>query len=1107
MTVIADDMFMLKAVALLHDPPHKAFVLIKHEEKAKDLARKIFGDAFVASLNDERVRSADRLASSFDRWILAMFFEAGYVSAFIPKRIKLKNIVAPWLDVDYERHSGREWDSEVSAYGEELGASVGEVQDWRWKYHLLYALYEPLWISRNLPLSPADTRTPTHSTFDHNYATAAIVNWFLESKETLKGLMVGIDVAGVQEFIMSSRKLRDMWASSYIVSALTWYTIIELVEALGPDIVVMPSLRFNPFYMYWLSNKVEGRGQKARDALGKAEKIAYLNVEEVRETRDELGIPPYPVIPERATLILPSWDAVKELLAPSEGVSVGSVEKYLEERFKKGWRVLWNALRKLAEIRAQEYRGVWRIVNSIFKYYYERDIFKGAGFHETPPLTLRISSVTVDKPIFKEGGIWKAYDEIYKELTSKMALSKYRGRSPATSLDLKTLTLRAFEENVELGTPERSKRGFEYCTSCGSMPAILVLPRDESRFNDAVRELAGYIIEDYEIAAFKVAFKPGEKLCPWCFVKRVISLEPRLLKVLLLGFTEDEVNDPSKLEKIVGARQAPFGFPSLSHMASARLYEKLVDILGGQAKIPVEEVIMKGMYVCVEGREAIAGAKAIERRWFMRRLGKKVNEWIKELERRGEGQDLIFSLIYSVDPEYLWFHEKCRRDWERLLGGVNVDGIPLVEWLWRYYALVKADGDSIGRLLDGDFRAFAPGLKNESELKDFIESYIIDSAEGPYKEVIKVCARLARENVARLEERREFNELAKRIVLEVPRINVDDAKQRIRDVVRALSEVFELGRIPVTPSYHVSISSALMRAALADMALASRLDGFIVYAGGDDLLAFAPVDKALKLAINTRLSFAGARSEVDAGLTFEGGFLKLSEAHLPMLASVGRSYVVYIAHYYYPLSIVISRATELLDEAKEKVSFEYLNERFKVRSSMKDMLVVAYNPRGPERVALIPLSYTRPLRFNAEGLNGEIASLARLALRLACYSDRRIGLECENELLSHSFYYDFHRREMIELLEGLVGELRRGNSMALEAMRSLVMMLLKRNVKRARSEEDAVRIYAEVFEPIIPSRVPRPIIGSGWLEEFEHARRLMVSNIVRAALLTLSGMR
>jgi hypothetical protein len=71
----AISLLIAKASVLLHDSPHKAWVLADHENEAKRLRNGILGNApplnsGLRSMWEDAVRRADVLASSFDRWLI-----------------------------------------------------------------------------------------------------------------------------------------------------------------------------------------------------------------------------------------------------------------------------------------------------------------------------------------------------------------------------------------------------------------------------------------------------------------------------------------------------------------------------------------------------------------------------------------------------------------------------------------------------------------------------------------------------------------------------------------------------------------------------------------------------------------------------------------------------------------------------------------------------------------------------------------------------------------------------------------------------------------------------------------------------------------------------
>ena len=1117
------NLFMLKAAALLHDPPHKPYLLVErkgHEKEAKHLAQEVLGEQVAKLLKDKRVKAADKISSSIDRWVLSLLMGNKYIPGlFSVREIKLKNIFEPTLEVESIKRSKLCDEIVHQEYVAELKNYISKVDDWRLKYHLLYALYELLWVYKGLAVGPADTRVPTHTVFDHVYASAAMINWFLAEKGEVNGLLVGLDVAGVQEFIAASRKLRDMWVSSYIVSALTWYTVVELVEKLGPDIVIMPSMRMNPFYIHWLAR--QKLPEEVRQLLtGGPGGLVYLS-SDVKRMYDELKIPPYPLIPGRVTLVLPPWSIVKKLL----GTDKDSLEEYFNERFRNGWKLLWRIVKSYADRRVSKGRDiVWELVKKVFDHY-DNEAYADAGFHEAPPLRLRVACVEVRGKVGIDA--WRLYDEKYHELVAKLAAKKYVRESASVGLNLYELTRKAFDDNSRsgIGFPEASKKGFDCCTSCGKHPALLILPRGGKReyeeYVKKIKELIGRDgrdIEKEEVLALVSIFSPGERLCPWCFLKRVVGLEPRLLEALILGIQEDEANGSLEefCKDIVEEGKVEFAFPSTSHVASARFYEKILELNDEKLRELVSKINKdKDKYIPPELTFKVK--RKVKRRWawrFMEKLAMKLESKASSLSE--EGRDVI-TTIFNRDPEDTWFNVDRRSAWLKLLSEYNLNS-----WLWRYYALIKADGDSIGDLLEGKLTALLLGLlgkelycklslgaveeREKEDAEELLARYIKHSCEGDYSEFITACL----ERAGKGEEDVVVEEWAK-LIAEKAGIAVDEARERIENVVKALRSVFKELRIPVTPTYHVALSAALVRAALLDAAIIAEHDGFIVYAGGDDLLAFAPVDKSLDIVRNTRLAFGGfggfeeseEQHPVVAGE--KPGFLKVKNVYLPMLSSICRSYSLYIAHYHYPLSAVLSRATTLLEEAKDKLTFEYYDKDFNVRRCTKDFLITAYSPRGGEESTVTPLSWSRPVVQGGQEIN--VAALPSIVKKLLMYIDERFN---GKNVLSRSILYDFMendtRRTIATIREP--GRLQKDPLSVLGTLRNFIKSIVDRNAKERKSEL-LKEAWEEIFEPLLeaPKKDDYASIGLGTFKKNSHDEGILLLNVVEAARLVRSGMR
>ncbi|RSN77460.1 type III-B CRISPR-associated protein Cas10/Cmr2, partial [Candidatus Methanodesulfokora washburnensis] len=280
-----------------------------------------------------------------------------------------------------------------------------------------------------------------------------------------------------------------------------------------------------------------------------------------------------------------------------------------------------------------------------------------------------------------------------------------------------------------------------------------------------------------------------------------------------------------------------------------------------------------------------------------------------------ESEDAVLETKgYEISPRGLW---------NRIRGELQEKGI-LTPPINTYYALIRADGDNMGKIMGGDFSIF--GVK--------VEDYIVNSFEGESKEIIKTL----------LENKNSAKEIARKKGLDER--NIDEASKFIDNIKL-------MGKLPVSISYHVSVSRALMIAALKDIEIVEKNNGVVIYAGGDDLLSVAPVSSAVKIIDGSRLAYGGFVREAHShkGVRFH----KFNNYYIPSMGNMGRSYSLYIAHYKYPLYDVVKASALSIDEIAKK-SIWICGEKKKG----KDSLVITYSARGSVENALIPFSLEKP---------------------------------------------------------------------------------------------------------------------------------------------------
>ena len=130
---------------------------------------------------------------------------------------------------------------------------------------------------------------------------------------------------------------------------------------------------------------------------------------------------------------------------------------------------------------------------------------------------------------------------------------------------------------------------------------------------------------------------------------------------------------------------------------------------------------------------------------------------------------------------------------------------------------------------------------------------------------------------------------------------------------------------PLTPSYHMQFSETLANFAnhVAER-IVRHYGGQLVYAGGDDVLAMVPADRALACARALRAAFRGTAAELPGGESeyrlacIQDGFLLVDEDY-PIMVPGPRAEVscgIAIAHYQHPLQAVVQAAQAAEKRAK-----------------------------------------------------------------------------------------------------------------------------------------------------------------------------------------------
>jgi CRISPR-associated protein Cmr2 len=977
---VTEELFLAKIGALLHDPPDKPWLLGGHRERAEELAKEVLGDKLYSRVAEGKiediVHSSDILDASIDRWLTST---AGLGADKLPNRaVCLLNLLSG------DRYYPKEPKGDaVKGFARELGALLSAAgDDLALRYHLLYGLLEPLFYEYcPEAVGPADTRLPTHSVFDHVYATASTVNWTVRSRAGMpSGLLVRVDLGGVQRFVSSSRKLSDFWAGSWLISFVAWRTVEGIVEAVGPDVLIMPTARNNAFYYHLLLRKLKDAGIKG-DSYERVMEVAkkYAGYDE------DLGMPRHPIIPATIDLILPPLDVLSSFLK-EDLRSTEDLANYFLKTYFGVWRSLVEKVEE-AVTRDEALRGL--LASAIMK-------LKDQGIDSQPPLLLRIVTVTipdeVEEMVRGKGGLgrYKVYNEAFKLLLTK---ALQLGTFKASSLVATEIT--GWTEEAW-----RKRKRYAVCSVCSELPAVLEVEHGGARPEERLPRGLG------------VRFDRGEKLCGYCLIRRLMSSHN-----VFEAVARDVV-------RCLGRPKA-VSFPSTGDVASIGFKQKVLEAAEKASPEELEEL-------CRLMESYVKGPYVSPATLAYRRLAELVNKAQSCLKDEKARTWLSSFLVSQAEELYLRYEEEAegrkeRDEFRRRVREMVRRVLSEEADMGIYYTILRADADSLGKLLAGSvgealFPTPSSSLRPQSCYAEVLRRALTDERCIENKDLRSLYLEAFegnKEGVAKILEGK----------------GVPHAGERALALVELFRIIKEEGKLLVSPTYHATLSRCLMVTAIKDVERVERAGGVVIYAGGDDLLAILPVEAALEAIVETRRCFSDG--------DFVKGFHKLGGGIFPSAGLASRSYVAIFGHYMFPMSYLLADSYEALEKvAKETARLE------PEPQLKKDVAVIKFVARGGGAKAegVIPLK-------RIDG--GDYASLLELS--------RDIISKVNRGLFSTSLYYDlakeFTRGEGRMRLKAL-----RGHP---DVLRSVITHIVERNagpglergVREREVEEVADRLY------------------------------------------------
>ncbi|MCE4602282.1 MAG: hypothetical protein F7C08_01500 [Desulfurococcales archaeon] len=828
----------------------------------------------------------------------------------------------------------------------------------------------------------ADTRSPHHTVFDHLYATVAACGMVSPSGKPT-GRIIIVDLAGVQAWISETRRLRDLWASSWLASMLAWRSVEPLVEALGPGVMVSPTTRLNPFYLSWLAGKagISDIESECNSAKGKGAWMEIL-CQSLKMAMPK-GWPLDPIMPTRIHLIVPP--------------GMEDIEGTVKNSYRRAWTTIINGVRQYLDVYYEYVTGSGEGNDHASKYLKGVADERLAGrlrLDVEPPLPLRLVDISLEEVV--QSHEYRNYNEmLFREILDKLKERNMDdGEATAIVESMKTGVRGKWDERlvglypylmlVEIPRREArsriklTRRSGRYalehskqlynvykrlgrtdwkptCMICGRMPAIIVggtiksIHKDENGSNQEEHNTLKIILKEVR----------DERLCIYCLSKRLLR---RLLTNK--GFAEQLVHTPlSHSARNALVSGSTDNYTTVTQMNIKTIYDTLIDKLRelkdnrdsiDKNLIQILEFAKDGVLPSTipltiffdRNQQVYQGRTSLEAY-----IGKLLDA-VKDVYKEEDSIELLADTLESTFIEAL-NDEAFRRTLltddqfkhNTILTGIAeaINSMQTFKGYSRMYGVLVADGDFMGSgILQGrlriegeykggdDIEEYYNTLLGNVEFKNSMFKAKVENATIAYVKAINAAIRYALEDAGVLEA------------------------EEWSDIV-----------VPPSLSYHYTVSRALAISSIKDRMLVESLGGFLIYAGGDDLLAIIPPMRMLdddrieapgiSLLYKSRLNYWGLAA-IDQASSVIDGFHKVTTpgSGTPMIAPAiqvyGRSTILYLAHVKTPMWHVISTAHKLMDDIKDAYSIRYIGGYMIGR---KDVGII-YNERGT--YGIIPLT-------------------------------------------------------------------------------------------------------------------------------------------------------
>jgi len=492
-----------KFAAYMHDPIDKIFQIPRHEERAANLLE-VFG---LQKPNEKFWKKADGIASGFERGQVPSYSKDpnknGAVNFLETPIITHPTSEDAPLKIEItgdrsEKKAKKIHTNLLSFIKKNIGMRAGEggYSD-SFKNDpdsFAYARYLYTHLALRFKLSednvadigalwhrlPADTRFPDHTIWQHNALTSALYSCMELSKDENQVGMMVMSITPVQPFIVKARRLRDYWTGSVLLSWLAYEGICWVMENLGPDHILYPSLIDQPLineYLTknWKVNNISSLSQR-RDIASLPNKFLFLvPYNEVEAISVDI-----------ADKINSAWrdlyHFVEQYIAAIFNNENGYISKIFRRQNENFWDIQWAAVKLLNKDDRQELKKL--LPESKFENQYAvLEIFR------------KLEKLKLYYEMDDRGVLYSASHSLIQSALAAQKSKKIVTRAPENG---------------------------EKCHLCGEFEVVHATQHNSdqsaSEYNANIRQFWEKLKSEWKS---DLEFRENEKLCSVCLVKRV----------------------------------------------------------------------------------------------------------------------------------------------------------------------------------------------------------------------------------------------------------------------------------------------------------------------------------------------------------------------------------------------------------------------------------------------------------------------------------------------------------------------------------------------------------------------------------------------------------